>query len=135
MTRKVWLLALMGLLSLYRISAAHAQTQQEMDAEYSQKYQKIDNDLKQLYQDLIAAHAHNPLFIKKLKESQRAWIAFRDAQIEALWPESDKQTNYGSIWPVCQSKALAELTLTRTDQLKRMLHGEEGDVCGWEIPR
>jgi uncharacterized protein YecT (DUF1311 family) len=36
--------------------------------------------------------------VTKLKQAQRAWIAFRDAHLEARFPKADKQAEYGSAY-------------------------------------
>ena len=59
-----------------------------------------------------------------------AWINFRDAQMKALHPHLDE---VGSVYPMCWSLQMAELTVQRTEMLKKMLDSEkdEGDVCAW----
>jgi len=34
------------------------------------------------------------------QELQRAWPGYRDAYLEAMFPAADKQTEYGSIYPM-----------------------------------
>jgi len=56
---------------------------------FCQQYQKADAELNRVYQQLLAAGTGNPAFIDKLKAAQRAWVVFRDAQLEAIYPITD----------------------------------------------
>ncbi len=112
---------------------ANAQTQFDMNNCFCQQYQKADAELNRVYQQLLAARASNPAFIDKLKAAQRTWIAFRDAQLEAIYPTTeDPRVTYGSVYPMCYCAAQEELTSERTKQLKRMLTSKEDHACGWD---
>ena len=68
--------------------------------------------------------------MQKLKAAQKAWLAFRDAQLQAMYPAADKQAEYGSVYPTCRCAVLKELTEQRTRELKVWLDGiPEGEVC------
>lgn len=55
--------------------------------------------------------------------------------MEAIYPEKDDPSAYGSIFPACWSGQLAALTRERTQQLKKWLDGvEEGNVCLGSLP-
>ena len=46
------------------------------------------------------------------------------------FPKEDKLLHYGSVYPMCRSYILAEMTEQRTNKLKVWLEGiEEGEVC------
>jgi uncharacterized protein YecT (DUF1311 family) len=108
-----------------------AQTQFELNQCACDEYKKADADLNKVYQQLLSVNAREQEFTEKLKTAQRAWIVFRDAQLESLYPAiKDPRAQYGSVYPMCYCLAQKELTLQRTDQLKRMLNPKEGDPCG-----
>jgi uncharacterized protein YecT (DUF1311 family) len=91
-----------------------------------------DDELNRLYAQVVAANATDKVFLEKLKASQRAWIAFRDAQIAARYPNP---ADYGSVLPMCQSGEYEQLTRDRIRQLKVWIDGvEEGDVCAGSYP-
>jgi uncharacterized protein YecT (DUF1311 family) len=97
-------------------------------------YNAADAELNRVYNQVLKTYSSDHEFIEKLRESQRAWIKFRDAQLEALYPKADKRGEYGSEYPTCAADALAELTVARTKQLQRWLDGvEEGDVCAGSV--
>ena len=86
-----------------------------------------DAELNRVYQDLISKTKGDANATKKLRDAQRAWIAFRDAQLDALYPAQDKQREYGTIYPMCYAIVLTAMTKERTVQLRRML--QDKDPC------
>ena len=106
-----------------------AKTQAELTECGSADYKRADNELTRTYQQLLKKAAGDKVAVQKIRAAQRAWIAFRDAQIAALYPAEDKQKEYGTVFPMCANLALADLTRQRTKMLKQMLNPVEGDVC------
>lgn len=110
------------------------QTQLEMNQEADKNYKKADKELNLIYNKILKDYQTDTKFILKLKEAQKAWIKFRDAEMDALFPEEDKQLQYGSVFPMCWSKAITDLTNERIKKLKVWLSGiEEGDMCSGSI--
>lgn len=97
-------------------------------------FKATDVRLNKVYGQILQEYKTDTLFIKRLKEAQRAWLHFRDAQLEARFPtakKSDKNAEYGSIYSECACFEMNELTKQRIAQLEAWLKGtEEGDVCG-----
>jgi uncharacterized protein YecT (DUF1311 family) len=111
-----------------------SQTQAEMSQDACVKYNKADAEMNAVYRQVLAKYKSEIVFAAKLKTAQRAWIAFRDAHLESLYPEPNKPHAYGSVNPMCRCGALTALTADRTKQLKQWLSGiEEGDVCGGSV--
>ena len=107
----------------------NAQSQAAMNACASQSLSAADKELNQVYQQVLHKYAKDTVFIGKLKAAQKAWLAFRDAELAARFPVEDK-TNYGSVYPMCASNELEAMTLKRTEELREWLKGtQEGDVC------
>lgn len=114
-----------------KIPCQSAQTQLDLNQCYCDEYQRADADLNKVYQKLLSVNAREQEFTEKLKTAQRAWIVFRDAQLESLYPATtDPRAQYGSVYPMCYCLAQKEMTVQRADQLKRMLNSKEGDACG-----
>lgn len=106
----------------------HAQSQADMTGCAAQSLSAADKELNQVYQQVLKKHAANKVFIAKLKAAQKAWLAFRDAELAARYPEDNSQ--YGSVYPMCANGALETLTRQRTEQLRQWLKdAQEGDVC------
>jgi len=101
-------------------------------------YQEEDAELNRVYREILKRYKQDRVFIGKFKAAQRAWIKFRDAQFEAMFPQildSREQYNYGSVFPMCPSLYKARLTHSRVEELRAWLEGtEEGDVCSGSLP-
>lgn len=106
-----------------------AQTQADLTECASTDYEGADDELNRTYEQLLKKAAGDPIAVQKIRAAQTAWVAFRDAQIAALYPSEDKQMEYGTVFPMCANLALADLTRERTKMLKHMLTPVEGDVC------
>ena len=88
--------------------------------------------MARLLQALKDRAATNPSAAAKLQAAQSAWEAYRDAQLDALWP-SDPH-NYGSVHPMCQAAFAAALTEARIKELSEMASPPEGEVCLLPFP-
>jgi uncharacterized protein YecT (DUF1311 family) len=112
------------------VAATQAQTQLDLNLAACAELDAADAELNRTYQDILRHYRGETLFLAKLKTAQRAWIAFRDAELEAIYPAAEKRIEYGSMYPMCRCAVLADLTTRRTEQLKTWLDAEEGDPCG-----
>lgn len=111
-------------------AVALAQTQAAMNKEACDQYTKADGELNVIYQQALREHKDNALFLRKMRTAQRAWTAYRDAHLAALFPAADTRCDYGSVYPSCRCTALAEVTRKRTEELRRWADGvPDGDVC------
>lgn len=133
MPTRAWLLAA-GLLIL---SPLAAQTQLDLNAQAGAEFAAADAELNRVYQQIRSRYRGEQQFLNKLRDAQRAWIAFRDAELEAIYPppaSGSMQQAYGSILPMCLAEQKARLTRERTAQLRRWLDGvEEGDPCAGSV--
>jgi len=117
-----------------------AKTQYESNQCAGRDYQQADRELNETYQAVIKKMSidggkKGALFVQKFRAAQRAWLKWRDAEMQAIYPAKDKQDAYGSIFPLCAAERMAEMTRERTKQLRQWLDGaEEGDVCSGSIP-
>ena len=87
----------------------------------SEEAARTDAALNAIYRTLISATASQPKVVLKIKAMETAWIAYRDAYIEAMWPADDKQLEYGSIYPMEANLLLARLTRQQIKLLKDLL--------------
>jgi uncharacterized protein YecT (DUF1311 family) len=96
---------------------------------------EADDELNQVYKEITKRNGDDKVFLDRLKAAQRAWFTFRDAELEALFPEVNKQSQYGSSYPMCYANWKATVTKERTQQLKKWITGvREGDVCSGSLP-
>jgi uncharacterized protein YecT (DUF1311 family) len=106
------------------------QTQSEMNQEAFSHYKEKDAELNLVYSKILKEYGNQKDFIIHLKKAQNIWIQFRDAEMAMRFPKEDKLLHYGSVYPMCRSYILAEMTEQRTNKLKIWLDGiEEGEVC------
>lgn len=110
------------------------QTQQEMNEEADKKYLKADKELNTTYHRILKIYSGDTAFIRKLKIAQKIWVQFRDAEMNALFPDEHQKGAYGSVFPMCWSMHLTELTKERNKRLMIWINGiEEGDVCSGSV--
>ena len=107
-------------------------TQSEMNDCAAQESRKADEALNATYQELISKIKSDSTATVKLIAAEKAWIAFRDAELAAEWPVPDGENPsllYGSVHPFCYFNELTAMTLERQKTLKAFMRREEGDVC------
>lgn len=111
-------------------SSGHAQSQLDMNVDAGKDYAKADAELNKVYKQIVREYQGQKPFLLKLQAAERAWIVFRDAELEAIFPAANKTDAYGSVYPMCRFQWLTQITKQRTSELKRWIRGsEEGDVC------
>ena len=104
-----------------------AMAQSEMNRCADLDARTADADLNHVYRELLAKLKGDDNATKKLRTAQRAWLAFRDAHLQELYPAEDKQAQYGSMFPMCYSQVASAMTKERTAQLRKML--DDRDPC------
>ena len=92
---------------------ANAQSQAEMNRQAAKDFHKADVKLNSTYAALMAK-LPDAESKQKLKESQRAWLAFRDAETAF---EVD-EVRGGTMAPTFRYATMTELTDQRIKQLK-----------------
>jgi uncharacterized protein YecT (DUF1311 family) len=109
----------------YNACIKKANTQSEMNTCASQESARADSDLNLTYRKLLSK-ATTPDAVQKIRDAERAWIAYRDATLEAAFPAKDKQLEYGSIYPMEVNLLRAKLTrrhiATLHDLVQRYSH-------------
>ena len=56
----------------------------------------------------------------KIRAAEKAWIVYRDAFMEAMYPAKNKQVEYGSVYPMEANDLLAELARRHIVDLKEL---------------
>jgi uncharacterized protein YecT (DUF1311 family) len=98
------------------------------------EFKKADTELNRTYKKILSDYKDDKIFLEKLKKAQRAWLTYRDAHIESVYPVEDKAAEYGSVYGMCCCTIKKDLTDQRTKMLKQWLVGTmEGDVCSGSI--
>jgi len=119
--------AAMMMLSTAQVSAAEPRlypvtdcgkftTQMDLNKCAEDNLQSADKALNRAYQELMAKQ-DDAASQRRLKEAQRAWIAFRDRQCAF---EVGPQETGGSIWPTEFSGCMEEMTAARIRTLAQL---------------
>src|SRR6267142_2701303 len=75
-----------------------AQTQRDLNDSAGNESAKAERELNATYQGILKKYADDPAFIGRLRTAQRAWLRFRDAQLQMRFPPSNQP---GSVAPMC----------------------------------
>jgi uncharacterized protein YecT (DUF1311 family) len=114
-------------------SLCFGQSQGEMSQDAAKKYQKADKELNTAYQKILKMYSNDTAFIRNLKNAQRIWVQFRDAEMKAIYPDREPGY-YGSVQPMCWYSEITRLTNDRIKKLKVWIDGTmEGDVCSGSV--
>ena len=105
----------------YRACNQKAKAQPEINECASKEAARVDAELNEVYRKLLSEAADSPDAVVKIKAAQRAWIAYRDAYIEAMYPAKDKPAEYGSMYPLEVDQLTAKLTRQQETALTELL--------------
>jgi uncharacterized protein YecT (DUF1311 family) len=113
-----------------------AKTQSALNQCAGEGFRAAEGEMLRLFQKVRETYARDPLFLKRLDESQRAWLRYRTAQLAMRFPHADAPHYYGSVQPMCEGIYLAQLTQQRVATLREWIDGvPEGDVCAGSLAR
>ena len=107
-----------------------ANTQTAMHVCANEEALRVDAELNDTYQKLLSAVGNQSAAVKKIRATERAWIAYRDTYIDAMYPAQDKQAAYGSIFPMEVDLLRARLTKQQIGALKDLLKRYGGSKQG-----
>jgi uncharacterized protein YecT (DUF1311 family) len=107
------------------------ETQTEMNQRSCSELERANKDLDAAYEAVLQARGADPIFVRKFKRSEQVWELFRETQMDAIYPERDKEIAYGSIYPACRCALMTEMTVERIGQIKRFIDMAEGTACGY----
>jgi uncharacterized protein YecT (DUF1311 family) len=105
----------------YRSCLEKALAQKELNACAGEEVKRVDAELNDVYKALLAAAAGQPNAVAKITAAERAWIAYRGAYMEAMYPAPNKISEYGSIYPMAADLLRAELTTQHIKALRDLL--------------
>jgi uncharacterized protein YecT (DUF1311 family) len=111
------------------IKCNQAGTQAELNVCAKDEYDQADRELNHTYQLLVKEATADKLFVSRLKLAQRAWIAYRDAELDAYFAcaEPDVRICFGSMYPLLYFSRKTALTHERSNHLKQILKHGRGD--------
>lgn len=103
-------------------------TQKDINRQVCGKMKKADKDVDDLFNNLVKTYNYDPVFVKYLKETQKAWIEYRNARMQAIYPP-EYHDSYGSVITSCQCNAQAKLDEERLADLDQWA-GSKGNYAG-----
>ncbi len=105
------------------IKCNHDGNQAELNVCAYEDYQAADKKLNDTWKSLMTKYKAEKTATAKLKAAQKAWIAFRDAEMDAMFAceEDDVQTCWGSMYPLLLNSELQTMTEARTQQLQKYI--------------
>lgn len=74
----------------------HGQAQTEMNQDACARYKRADQALNETCQGILQDFARDAQLLARLRQTQRAWIALREAHREVRFPAIDKRAQYGT---------------------------------------
>jgi uncharacterized protein YecT (DUF1311 family) len=104
----------------YRNCQKKAKTQSDMNACANQEAARVDASLNDVYHRLLTKVSGQKEAAAKIKAAENAWISYRDAYMEAMYPANDKKSEYGSIYPMEANLLRAKLTQRQIIALKEL---------------
>src|SRR5208283_4899210 len=70
----------------YRACEEKAKTQTQMHACANEEATGADAELNDVYRKVMSKAASQPEAVSKIESAERAWITYRDAYMEAMYP-------------------------------------------------
>jgi uncharacterized protein YecT (DUF1311 family) len=105
----------------FRACNEKANTQAEMNVCANEEAIRVDAELNSVYRTLLSKAGSQPEAIVKIQNAEKAWIAYRNAYIEAMYPAKNKRAEYGTIYPMEVDLLYAKLTRQQVAALKDLL--------------
>ncbi|CAA6810376.1 MAG: Unknown protein [uncultured Sulfurovum sp.] len=98
-------------------------TQMEMNKCAYDDFLRADRELNHIYQALRRAKRENILYLRNLRKAQKAWLVYRDADLDAQFSceGGDLRSCFGSMYGLSLNSAKAELTNQRIKILREQL--------------
>jgi uncharacterized protein YecT (DUF1311 family) len=106
---------------MYRACSKQANTQHDMNVCANEEAERVDDELNGVYKLLLSKVRGNPVAAAKIRAAQNAWLKYRDAYIDAMYPAKDKQAEYGSIFPMEVDLLAAKLSRQEISALQDLL--------------
>ena len=85
---------------------------------------QAEKEMEATLQLVEQRRASEVALVKAIERAQAEWLKFRTAELEALFPEENKQTAYGSMYNMCHAQQRKRLTQLRTAELRFWIDGD-----------
>lgn len=95
-----------------------------------QEFQRADRRLNAIYRRIRRDNQRNRSFLIKLRDAERAWLKYRDAQLDAFYPQYREADRCNSDYAIAYYLEKAHLTWERVKQLKEWIRNYREDLVG-----
>ena len=106
---------------LFRACNEKAKSQAEINVCANEEAVRTDTELNNVYRTLLSKAGSRLEAVAKIQTAERAWIAYRNAYIDAMYPAKNKQAEYGTMYPMEVALLHAKLTGQQVAALKDLL--------------
>jgi uncharacterized protein YecT (DUF1311 family) len=106
---------------LFRACNEKAKSQAEMNVCANEEAVRTDTELNNVYRTLLSKAGSQPDAVAKIQNAERAWIEYRNAYIDAMYPAKNKQAEYGTMYPMEVALLHAKLTRQPVAALKDLV--------------
>jgi uncharacterized protein YecT (DUF1311 family) len=104
-----------------------AKTQLALNACAGAELTLRNKQMQSVYSAILSRAARQPVTLAKVKAMQQAWLAYAAAYLDGLYPASNKQAEYGSMYPMEFALARSALVQRHTAELQNLLgHLQKG---------
>jgi uncharacterized protein YecT (DUF1311 family) len=124
MMKKWFLLGVLFLsTSAFAFECNYDGNQAELNQCARDDFDKADKALNDTYRSLVGKLEKQDGDVKPLRKAQRAWIAFRDAELDMMFAcdDEDMRVCWGSMYPLLYFGAKSDLTEERTRELQKYI--------------
>ena len=111
-------------------NVAYSQSQSKMNQSAGDTLAASEAKMQTVLKKIEILYKDKKEFLNKLRISQECWLKFREAQLDALYPAKDKQSAYGSSFPMAYALYKKDLNNQRIAQLMPWVNGIEEGNCG-----
>lgn len=105
----------------YKTCSDAAKTQIALHKCADEEARRADRALDIAHKRLLSIQKGDPAAAKKMRALEAAWTVYRDAFIEAMYPATDKQAAYGTMFAVEALLTRARLTRLHTAEMERRI--------------
>ena len=107
--------------------------QQAADRNSCSDFLKIEKEINEMVVAISTDYSADATFLSKFRHDQVEWKAYRTAQIDMIFPNTDKSV-YGPSYPTCRCNWLVEMDNARKDFLLNwMQYNSNQNTCGGSI--
>jgi uncharacterized protein YecT (DUF1311 family) len=100
-------------------------TQAEMNEFSARDFKEIEIKMNQIFEKIISSLEERIELKQSMEKAQEAWLKYREVQANA----NSKTYEGGSIYPLVYYTNMSKLTISRINELNKIVHRQEGSFA------